>query len=145
MPTVTFNDYVDERGANVVKEWLWGLPEAARSKINVRIGYLERTEQAAWGHYTGKLAGGQWDDVYEIRVKTTIQYRPLFCYGPNKSEATILLGAVEKGSQLPPNAPQITRERKSRLFASRSNHATPHDISGPPPPGNPKPAKQRLP
>jgi hypothetical protein len=64
------------------------------------------------------LAG--WHDIYEIRVGSSgVQYRPLGCYGPDKHEFTLLVGAIEKGGKLPRPALETAVQRRRIILADR--------------------------
>jgi hypothetical protein len=108
-------DFVDARGVNVIREWLQGLPTAARVKINVRIQYLEATAHCE-PQYASQLRG-ECAGLMEIRiVASNVQYRPLGWYGPERREFTLLFGAIEKGNRLEPrSACAIALERKTQI------------------------------
>jgi hypothetical protein len=92
----TFYDFLEERGANPIRQWLDSLPAKARAKINTRILFL--MAQAVWPEqYVSALTG--WPELIELRVvHANVQYRPLGFYGPGRREFTLVWGAVEKGS-----------------------------------------------
>ena len=111
----TFLDYIDSSGRNVIEEWLHGLPMQARVEINTRIQYLEVLENLR-RPYTAMLKG-ECDGLFELRIKhNKIQYRPLACHGPGKSQVTLLVGAIEKGGRFdPPSACTTAQDRKSQI------------------------------
>ena len=46
-----------------------------------------------------------------------MQYRPLGCYGPDRNEFTLLIGAKEIGSKFEPkDAPNKAMERQRLIF-----------------------------
>ena len=56
--------------------------------------------------------------ICEIKfIVQNIQYRPLGCYGPEKNEFTILIGAREEGDRFNPrNAPKIALIRRKEVI-----------------------------
>ena len=109
-----FLDFVDSRGVNVIESWLWTLAMEARLEINTRIQYLAVTPVLR-RPYTGRLHG--YDGLYEIVVtRRRVQYRPLWCHGPNKKDITILMGATERGGEFdPPTACEIAQTRRAMI------------------------------
>lgn len=98
-----FRDYVDQRGQNLVRQWLDSLPIAAQLKIDTYIRYLEITPNLQ-RPYIAALKG-KYNKLLEIRVLSqNIQYRPLAFHGPKRYQITILFGAIEKGDQFEPKS-----------------------------------------
>ena len=91
----TFYDLLDARGRNLIREWLDSLPARAAAKIDARIFVMQSTRD--WPpQYVSALKG--WPGLYELRVVSAgAQYRPLFIYGPERGEVTLVHGAIEKG------------------------------------------------
>ena len=102
---------------NPIREWIDGQPIKAGVKIDTRIQYLEVTK--VWdSSFCKKLRG--YDEIYELRIVfNNIQYRPLGCMGPGAGEFTILIGAIEKGRFVPPDAPRTAEERRKLVFEDR--------------------------
>jgi hypothetical protein len=121
LPRWTFLDYVDNRGNNRISEWLRSIPVKARVEFESLLDTLRGTRLLDRPQ-TGKLHGnceGLWDFVFKA---DNVQYRPLFCYGPDAKarEITILVGAIEKGSKLrPPGVCKIGLARKDEIMANR--------------------------
>lgn len=68
--------------------------------------------------YISALKG--WPDLYELRIVSAgSQFRPLGCYGPQRGEFTLLLGAVEKG-KLPARVLETADERRRTILKDRS-------------------------
>lgn len=111
-----FLDYVDQGGVNVIEAWLWGLTMEARLEINTRIQYLAVTPILK-RPYTGRLHGDACKELYEIVLAhRRVQYRPLWCYGPNRKDITLLIGATERGGSLdPPTACEIAQTRRAMI------------------------------
>ena len=91
----TFYDFLDSRGNNLIRAWLDSLPIKAAAKIDARILFMRSIRD--WPpQYVSAFKG--WPDVYELRVSWRgLQLRPIFFYGPAQGEATLVLGAIEKG------------------------------------------------
>jgi len=111
----TIKSFITERGVNVIKEWLDGLPIKAQVAIDERIRFL-----ALWGYwyrpYANKLKG--YDGIWEIIIQSEkAQYRPLGCFGPGNKVFSLLIGAREKGSRFEPkDAPKIAERRKKMIY-----------------------------
>ncbi|MGA7616256.1 MAG: type II toxin-antitoxin system RelE/ParE family toxin [Thermoanaerobaculia bacterium] len=118
MKSWIFRDFISERGVNEIREWIDSLPMKAQIKIDRRISYLQATRTFD-PQYISARDGC--DDIYELRVVCAgVQYRPLGCYGPERGEFTLLVGAVEKGSRLEPkDAPEIATHRRKIVMADK--------------------------
>jgi hypothetical protein len=92
----TFYDLLDSRyERNLIREWLDSLPAKAAAKIDARILFM-RSIRAWPPQYVSALMG--WPEIYELRIVSAgSQYRPLFFYGPNRGEVTLVHGVIEKG------------------------------------------------
>lgn len=91
----TFYDFLDSRGKNLIRPWLDSIPEKVAAKIDARIIYM-RSVQVWPEAFISSLTG--YPKIFELRIVSHgSQYRPLCCYGPNRGDVTILLGAMEKG------------------------------------------------
>jgi hypothetical protein len=122
-----FLDYLDRNGENLILEWLNSLPARAKAKINAVIRGLEFEPRLAMPD--AKVLEGDCKGLFELRVTSEkVQYRPLCCYGPNRQQVTILLGAIEKGSRFEPlEACAIALRRKAHI--SDDARTCEHDIS----------------
>ena len=122
----TFYDYVDGRGNNPFHEWLSELSKKARAKVHVRLRDLETLPREQWADWVGPLVGSEWDGIYEIRFFVDKKrIRPLFCVGPGKAEATLLMGAVEIDREIEPkSAARTCQVRRAQLKGG--GHAVRH-------------------
>jgi len=103
------------------KEWINSLPAQAQAKIDQRILLLRAWQDKTWPpQYLSTLKG--YEGICEFRiVSSRVQYRPLGCYGPERREYTILIGAVEKGGKLkPPGACETAVDRRAIILQDRS-------------------------
>jgi len=112
-----FRDYLNVRGENEVLRWTNSLPQKAQAKIDTIILLLRGFE--VWPEqYVSAVRGCP--GIFELKVKWGgIQYRPLGFYGPGRREFTLLLGAIEKGGKLPPNACDTASQRKRIVLRDR--------------------------
>ena len=90
-----FYDFLDSRGANLIRRWLDSLPAKASAKIDARILYMRAIR--IWPEqYVSALRG--WPNLFELRVVSAgSQYRPICFYGPAQGEVTLVHGTIEKG------------------------------------------------
>jgi hypothetical protein len=117
MPEWRFRDYLTTNGTNEINSWIESLPKAAQAKIDYILLVLRGSRN--WPpQYVSALV--DWDDIYEIRVVANgVQYRPLGCYGPERREFTLLIGAVEKGGKLPRAALEAAVQRRKIILSDR--------------------------
>src|SRR5438046_17760 len=124
----TLWDYVNEDDINTIKKWAMGLgPDKAKfeSKLN-----LVRT--AGFDLPPKLLSGTRSPHIKKLRFfgKAKIQWRPMLCKGPinNDAEATVLLGAHEKGSKLvPPKADHDAETLRQKVLANPIARRRPHE------------------
>lgn len=119
-----FYDFVNNRGRNVIWEWLISLPEEAQIKIHDRIRNMEVMAkwQEKWASDYKGLKG-----IYELRIPANrVQYRPLGTYLGEK-KFVILAGAIEKGGKIPKGDLQKAQDRLKMLKMDAS-YATPHQF-----------------
>jgi hypothetical protein len=123
-----FRDFVTAMGRNLVREWLDGLPPAAKANINVHIRLCEVTRPLR-RPMVGLLSGGDCGGLIELRVKVqNIAYRPLAYYGPEKGDITLLFGATERdGAFAPPDACRTAASRRG-LIESGGGTTCDHDF-----------------
>ncbi|MCL4553072.1 MAG: type II toxin-antitoxin system RelE/ParE family toxin [Candidatus Marsarchaeota archaeon] len=128
----TFFDFVDERGRNGVQEWIAdlnrGVRQAVKAELNSRIVLLENLQKLDRPD-TGQLRGKRNAGLFEIILKLNqVEYRPLWCYGPEAGEVVILTGTIEKGGKMPPPDLDRARRRKFLVMSDRS-YMREHDFS----------------
>lgn len=112
----SFRDYVDERGRNVIRRWLRGLPDEARAAIEIRLQLIRTQERLSRPHVATEGQG-----ILKIRATAgNVQYRPLACYGPGRQTITLLVGAEEHDRRLTKGAFTEALKRK------RIVHSDPH-------------------
>jgi len=91
----TYFDYVEGNGNNQISAWLHAIPAGARDMFEALLDSIRPFRTLNRDTGTGKL-DGDCDGLYEFIFKFEgVQYRPLFVYGPNNREITILVGATK--------------------------------------------------
>jgi len=119
LPRWIFLDYVDRNGINRISEWLMSISLEARVEFEASLDIL-RGKSLLTRPQTGKL-NNELDGLYEIIFKVSnLQYRPMFCYGPDTTarEITILVGATKKNNRLiPPGIGNTAKLRAKEIWA----------------------------
>lgn len=123
----TFKDFVDPDGENVILAWLNALPKAAKAKINALLRRLEVVRSLEMPE--ARMLHGECDGLLELRRESgNVQFRPICCYGPERGEVALLIGAVEKGGKfVPASACSTAQDRKARL--TEKGRTCDHDFS----------------
>jgi hypothetical protein len=112
-------DFLDEDQKSVIHEWAKGLQKADKARLNLKFKLLAEMDfELAWG--TKLLQGPIYKSIYKLRIKQTVQLRPLLCRGPfdNHAEYTLLEGAKEIGSKLTPGAVERADNNREVLLAN---------------------------
>lgn len=114
-------DYIDPSLENQISQWRAGLPNRARGKFDQRLDRLAGLPKEEWPILWAKpLQGVQ--GVFEIRFEVgNVQYRPLFCFGPENSQLSLLAGAVEQDDKLVPRG--IAKKAESRKLEIEADHS----------------------
>ncbi|MGB8992961.1 MAG: type II toxin-antitoxin system RelE/ParE family toxin [Desulfobaccales bacterium] len=90
----TFRVFKDA-GVNVIEEWLTSLPPNIEQRFRTLLVRMAKMKR--WGRpFFDKLKG--YDNLYEIIVKSNVQYRLLGCCGPRRKEFILLIGATKGGA-----------------------------------------------
>lgn len=114
MKAITFKVFLDERDQDVIRQWMTSvkMPMKCQAKMDRWVRYLEVTRPADWSPELIKPLKGH-QGIYELRIDhRNVEYRPLGCFGPNESEFTLLVGAIEKDWKLiPSSAPETAKGR----------------------------------
>lgn len=103
---------------DLIAEWLSELPKKDRFRIESILVFL--ASQRIWRNipYVKKLT--DCDDIHEIIITyNNIQYRPLGCYGPEKDEFTLLVGATKKGKIWVPKDAKTIAKKMAKLIRQR--------------------------
>ena len=128
----TFFNFVNESGENLIQDWISGLAPSAKLKIKTRLDAYLRNFQAMKalpGLPLTKMLDGEGDGLFEIRFKVkSVQYRPLCFYGPERSEITILMGAMEKNNKFVPLAACSIAQGRRALVMSKRRYVREHDF-----------------
>ena len=113
-------DYTDRNGMNKISEWLQSLPIEARVEFEALLDILKA--KAIFSRPQTAMLSGKCKGLGEFRFKkSNVQYRPLFYYGPEVREVTILVGAIKKNNRfIPPNACKIALNRIDEIKTNRN-------------------------
>jgi hypothetical protein len=100
-------DFLDGTGRNAITEWGRQQTKRDQARLDQKLDRLAQMDfELAIG--TKLLAGSinKQKHIYKVRIHGDVQLRPMLCRGPRDvhGEYTLLLGAIEKGSVLTPNA-----------------------------------------
>ena len=114
-----FKEFVDiGEDIGAFESWLNGLPLKDQAKIEAFIRRLELMKVLP-PKLVFPLTG--YRKIYELKIHgPALQYRPLGCYGPNRNEFTLLVGAKEEGSKFEPkDAPRKAVDRQKLIQDKR--------------------------
>jgi hypothetical protein len=104
VPEYKLWDFLDERGKNVILQWVTEdrLTKRDRAALNQKIRRLAQMEYEL-AIQTKLLAGPIFKHIYKLKVHGNVMLRPMLCRGPiyNAEEYTFLVGSVETGDKLP--------------------------------------------
>ena len=128
----TFLDFVDGQ-RNGIQEWIEGLNrgvrKAVKAELNARLPLLAKCSKLDRPD-TGQLRGKKYAGLFEIVMKVGgVQYRPLWCYGPQRGEVTLLTGAIEKGGRMPNADCDRALRRMGIVHSGDRRYVCEHDYS----------------
>lgn len=107
----TIKIFITPRGDNEIHDWLNAQGPKVRAKADKIIRHLEIERE--WRRpYFDKFQGHE--KLHEIRINCFgNEYRLIGCYGPERKDFTILIGAIEKniGKYEPRSVLEIAEER----------------------------------
>jgi hypothetical protein len=109
-----FKEFVLKPAIGEFEGWFDGLPDRDQAKIEVFINRLINIQN--WPpKLVFPLSG--YRKIYELKIHGPgVQYRPLGCYGPERNEFTLLIGAKEVGDKFEPkDAPNKAVERQALI------------------------------
>ena len=121
-------DYVDLNGRNDFKAWSRELQSPDLARLNRKLKMLEDNGSDLGPKLlAGPLKG--FAHIYKLRVRGTVELRPLLCKGPvdNDREFTLLKGAYEVGSDwVPSSARQDAVARREEVIGDAENRRCRH-------------------
>ena len=121
-------DYLDERGGNPIAAWFRSIGHGAATKIETRMIMMRNLPKEQWGaNWVEKLTSVE--GVFEIKTEyMNTQYRPLCCYGPERGQITILVGACEVGGKFAPKSAPKDAEKRRKDIRSNSRRVIRHEL-----------------
>ena len=126
--SIVFHDFISARGENVIHAWLHGLGVKERQKINSIIEHLESEKNLSGSPFTHKM--DVTDHIFEVIADARGKaFRPLYFYGPEKGQATLVIGTEKKNDRLIPANAIETAEKRRELVLTKRNETVEHDIS----------------
>jgi phage-related protein len=124
MPLWTFFDYIETSGRNPIREWLNGIPDGNRAKIDYRLTQMAAMRPPWPEKWISKY---QTTELFEFRITGDgVQFRPLGIYW-GKLRYVLLAGAIEKGGKLP-RSDVAAAERRLNDLRKDSSHAVIHQF-----------------
>ena len=125
---VTFYDYVDASGSNIIHEWLDTLPVQVKVKLNNILVHLEATKVSNWTRPFVDTLTDECQGLFELRAKRgRIQYRILGAHGPGRNMPTLLHGIIKGGDAVPPAECDETFSRKDLVNRSPFQRRVEHN------------------
>lgn len=124
-----FRTYVSATGRRDVQKQIDALGPAVLEHFLARVRYLANTSKVDWHEPQAKKLSGI-EEIYEIRFKSAIQYRPLGFFGPRPEEFTILVWASKKGSVWNPAEAIETAAQRRKAILKREASCTSLQIDG---------------
>ena len=111
----TFRFYVSASGRAVVQDWYDDQVDEVQAKFDTVLEYLAQRERHEWNRPEFAPLTGKHSGLGELRFDFgKLEYRPIGCFGPARSDFTILIGATKKGKNYDPrNALDTALERKN--------------------------------
>jgi hypothetical protein len=111
-------DYVELSGRNQIRDWLDRLPQGDQARINARLRQMAllphwRNKDKWISKYQGTA------DIFEFRIKGTVQYRPLGTYYGERTYA-LLVGTVERNWRIPKRDVELAKSRLVNLRTGRA-------------------------
>lgn len=110
-----FKVYISINNVCDFNKWYKDQIPEDRAKIDIFINRLKITETWSKKHVRPLT---NYSKINELVIKgKKIQLRPLGCFGPQRKEFTILMGATEKNDDfVPKNAPHQAEERQKLVM-----------------------------
>lgn len=113
----TFKFYVSAAGRPVVQDWYDDQVDDAQAAFDTVLEYLAQRRRTEWGRPEFAPLSGKHSGLGELRFDYgKLEYRPIGCFGPTRSDFTILIGSIKKGKNYDPrNALDTALERKTAI------------------------------
>lgn len=120
----TFRFYKSATGRPVMRDWYDQQADEVQAKFDTVLEYLSQREHHEWGRPEFAPLKGKHAGLGELRFDfAKIEYRPIGCFGPDRSDFTILVGATKKGRNYDPRSALDTAlERKKSVAEVGRTH-----------------------
>lgn len=118
----TFWEFLSDRGQGVIHAWLDGLEPGVKAELDDLLVALQGRPPEEWRRpIVAPVTGAHSNGLFKFRFKIAkVVYRPIFFYGPDRHEVTLLAGATERDMELlPPGICKIAQRRKRLIEQSR--------------------------
>ena len=127
----SFRHFIDDRGSDIVLEWLNTLNLRDQAKFEVDLLYLQTQliPDINKLKQLDKARDPDADGIWELRFKfNKVQNRPLLYEGPSARQMTILFIAYEKGGRWVPSGALKTTQRRRRIVEENPKRSVEHGI-----------------
>jgi hypothetical protein len=122
MPLWIFKCFLSETGRDLIDEWYNSLPIKTRAKFDTIIEHLRDNPHTSWGGYISPLTGHE--GIFEIKfMHNRVVYRPLGCFGTNRHEFILLIGAREHGDDFEPRNAPVTADSRRTIVLENEGRA----------------------
>ena len=100
-----FRFYVSASGRKVVQDWYDDQVDDVQARFDTVLEYLAQRKHSEWGRPEFSPLTGKHSGLGELRFDFgKLEYRPIGCFGPNRSDFTILIGSTKKGKIYDPRS-----------------------------------------
>jgi len=119
-------DYFNSNNENLIAKWTKTLQKNDRGKLNAKLDMLALKGTELFPHI---LTGTPTSGILKLRVKGNVQLRPMLCNGPinNDREFTLLIGAVERDSNLVPSEADEKANKIKSIIIKDHNRRCAHE------------------
>ena len=126
-PEFTFQDYVDDEGKNVIRDWFGGLPVGVKVKFNKRLLHLEAIPMGQWSRPSVDTLDDHCAGLFEIRSsRQGVQYRILGAH--NAEQKPVLLhGFIKPDDRVDERECDEAFARNAQVEANPRKHRAEHN------------------
>lgn len=126
----TFQDYIDEHGANVIHSWLHTIPTGARQKLNNRLTHLEATPIGQWTRPLVETLDGACAGLFEIRAALQgKQYRILGAHNRTNRTPILMHPFINPGGKVDVAECSQARKQLAQANTNLAKHQVEHNYA----------------